>query len=263
MRLLIHPDLPQLERVLARDPYYNLFMIGNLAQMGIDHPDLFYWGQFDGDDLIGVVMRYRNNWLFYDAGGADLNAIAQLIDAYPDDVNINGRSMLVNAIIERLTMFEVKADHQSYYCALPGDASLPVPAHFTRRATGQDISVLVVLYAQAGHMSRDAASIRGCLSRNRIWVTLVDDQIVSAALTNVEAASMAMVGGVFTPESLRNRGYASAAMAALCADLVADGLQPCLFYDNPAAGKIYRRLGFEDIGPWRYVQMRRRTKREA
>jgi predicted GNAT family acetyltransferase len=32
-----------------------------------------------------------------------------------------------------------------------------------------------------------------------------------------------------------------------------EGIQPCLFYDNPAAGSIYRRLGFEDIGPWHLV----------
>lgn len=258
MRLLVHPDLPQLERVLARDPYYNLFMIGNLAQMGIDYPDLFYWGQFDGDDLIGVAMRYRSNWVFYDAGSADLGEIARLVDAYPSDANINGRNVLVDAVVGRLAMFEVKADHQSYYCALPKGAVPSRPAHLTRRADEQDLPALGDLYAQAGDMRRDLAAIRRCLDHNRIWVTLVDDQIVSAALTNVEAAGMAMIGGVFTPEPLRNLGYASAAMSALCADLLADGLQPCLFYDNPAAGAIYRRLGFEDIGPWRYVQMRRR-----
>lgn len=259
MRLLTHPDLPRLERVLARDPYYNLFMIGNLAQMGIDHPDLFYWGQFDGDDLTGVAMRYRSNWVFYDAGSADLDAWAQLVDAYPTDVNINGRNTLVDAIVDRLARFEVKADHQSYYCALPRDAVPPDPAHLTRRANEQDLPALADLYAQAGDMRRDLAAIRRCLDHNRIWVALVDAQIVSAALTNVEAAGLAMIGGVFTPEPLRNRGYASAAMSALCTDLLADGFQPCLFYDNPAAGAIYRRLGFEDIGPWRYVQMRRNS----
>lgn len=24
----------------------------------------------------------------------------------------------------------------------------------------------------------------------------------------------------------------------------------CLFYDNPAAGRIYKRIGFRDIGKW-------------
>ncbi len=62
-----------------------------------------------------------------------------------------------------------------------------------------------------------------------------------------------MIGGVFTPAPWRRRGYASAALTHLCARLLAQGKQPCLFYDNPAAGVIYRRLGFEDIGPWHLV----------
>ncbi len=102
-------------------------------------------------------------------------------------------------------------------------------------------------------MRRDADSLRGALQRNHIAVTEDGGKIVSAALTNTETNSAAMVGGVFTPIPWRNRGYASAALTRLCAELLAQGKQPCLFYDDPAAGVIYRRLGFEDIGPWNLV----------
>jgi predicted GNAT family acetyltransferase len=108
-------------------------------------------------------------------------------------------------------------------------------------------------------MRRDADSIRRCIEHNRIYITEVDGQVVSAALTNVETKDLAMIGGVFTPEPLRNKGYASAAMSALCTSLISDGRQPCLFYDNPAAGTIYRRLGFAEIGPWRLAFLRHRT----
>lgn len=130
------------------------------------------------------------------------------------------------------------ADHYSHYCALSGDAALPPPPHATRRATERDVPALARLYVDAGEMSRDQHAIRFCLTHNRIFVTEVGGQIVSAALTNAETPTMAMVGGVFTPTPLRNRGYASAAMAALCTSLLEEGIQPCLFYDNPAAGTI-------------------------
>jgi len=29
-----------------------------------------------------------------------------------------------------------------------------------------------------------------------------------------------------------------------------EGKVLCLFYDNPEAGKIYKRLGYVDIGKW-------------
>lgn len=39
-------------------------------------------------------------------------------------------------------------------------------------------------------------------------------------------------------------------MTKLCHELLAEGKMLCLFYDNPEAGSIYKRLGFEDIGKW-------------
>ena len=232
-------------------------MIGDLEVFGIDHPDLFYWGQFSpGDEkMIGVAMRYKSNWGFYDAGGADPAPFAKLVDDYPADCVVNGHHSWVTAIIERLQRCVLVADHLSYYCRLPLDAAMPHAAYQARRAMHQDLERLVALYAGAGEMSRDAESIRGCLEHNRIFVTEVEGEIVSAALTNVETSSMAMVGGVYTPQPLRNRGYASAAMRALCASLIQEGIEPCLFYDNPAAGAIYRRLGFVDIGPWRMTKL--------
>jgi predicted GNAT family acetyltransferase len=256
MRLLEAADLPLLRVTLCQDPYYNLFMIGDLLTMGIDHEGLYYWGQFRGDDLVGVAMRYRRNWHFYDAGGADLSSFAGAIDAYPEDSTINGRASLVSEIVDRLTACEVMSDHRSHYCALPRHITLPAPRFPTRRATLADVDALVAHYATAAEMRRGADAIRFCIEYNRIYLTEVGARIVSAALTNVETEDLAMIGGVFTPKPLRSKGYASAAMTALCMSLLADGRQPCLFYDNPAAGVIYRRLGFADIGPWRLAFLR-------
>ena len=33
-------------------------------------------------------------------------------------------------------------------------------------------------------------------------------------------------------------------------DLLKEGKSLCLFYDNPKAGSIYHRLGFENIDRW-------------
>ncbi|WP_234780015.1 hypothetical protein [Clostridioides difficile] len=36
----------------------------------------------------------------------------------------------------------------------------------------------------------------------------------------------------------------------LCSELLRENKIPCLFYDNEEAGKIYKKLGFENIGKW-------------
>lgn len=39
-------------------------------------------------------------------------------------------------------------------------------------------------------------------------------------------------------------------MLTLCKELLNEGKELCLFYDNLDAGSIYKRIGFEDIGFW-------------
>lgn len=244
-----------LHRTLLQDAYYNLFMIGDLEALGISHENLFYWGQFSSRRLVGVAMRYKRNWQFYDAGGADLRLFAKAVDAYPEDCAMQGREPLVDAVGENLQVCHVTRTRDCYYCRLPPGSPLPAPSISVRRATTDDTSPLVQFYQDAGEMQRDADSIRTVLNHGRIFVAEVQGHIVSVALTNVETGTMAMIGGVYTPEPWRHRGYATAAMAALCASLLADRREPCLFFDDPTAGAIYRRLGFQELGRWRMVSL--------
>jgi predicted GNAT family acetyltransferase len=102
-------------------------------------------------------------------------------------------------------------------------------------------------------MSRDEQSVRRCLEQGRVFVATAKGRIVSVALSNTETQGLAMIGGVYTPPDSRYQGYASACMFAICQDLVADEKEACLCYDDPGAGSIYRRLGFEEIGYWRLL----------
>ena len=54
-----------------------------------------------------------------------------------------------------------------------------------------------------------------------------------------------MVGGVYTEPASRNLGLGSAVCSALCAELLAEGKQPALYWQEPAAGVVYRKLGFQ------------------
>ena len=254
LRLLAEGDEAALRTLLMRDPLYNLFMIGDLEMMGMGATELSFWGQFSpGGELAGAAMRYRANWCFYAGAGCDLRLFARLVDDYPKSHVVNGHPDLVDPVVAQLKRYTVQELHASYYCRLKLDTVLPAPAWPTRRATAADVDALVELYATAGIMRRDADNLQRTLDGGKIVVTEAGGRIVSAAMTLAGTTVAAMIGGVFTPEAWRNRGYASAAMTHLCTELLSESKQPCLFYDNPAAGAIYRRLGFEDIGPWNMV----------
>jgi predicted GNAT family acetyltransferase len=256
IRQLNRDDSDELLHVLYQDPYYNIFMIGNLENMGLDDPDLDYWGSFRGRQLVGVLMRYRVFWNVYDAGGADLRAFAWLMDRRGDVQALHGFDTLITRLARLLRGYEVREERRLDFCHLPELKPALTSSHSVRRATLADLPALAAFYSDAEEMSRDEQSVRRCLEQGRVFVVTARGRIVSAALTNTETQELAMIGGVYTPLDFRYQGYASACMVALCQDLVADGKEACLCYDDPVAEDIYRRLGFEKIGFWRLLLLR-------
>jgi predicted GNAT family acetyltransferase len=60
----------------------------------------------------------------------------------------------------------------------------------------------------------------------------------------------ARIGPVYTPPGRRGRGYASAATAAVSAELLGRGLRHTFLYTdlhNPTSNKIYRAIGYEHV----------------
>ncbi len=163
-----------------------------------------------------------------------------------------------------------RTSHAEEVMQLLPDSLQVVPAAqgiCVRRATLDDLDALVALYADAGHMSRSSVAVARPLKDTRVWIAterganaLEDDEsIVSVALTNAETKSLAMIGGVFTPPTQRGRGLSQAVCSALCQDLIADGKRPVLYWDTPAAGAVYRKLGFTTVGQWRSVWLEPHT----
>jgi predicted GNAT family acetyltransferase len=256
IRQLNRDDSDALLDLLYQDPYHNIFMIGNLENMGLDHPDLDYWGSFRDEQLVGALMRYRAFWNVYDAGGADLRAFAWLMDRRGDVRALHGHDELIARLARLLRGYEVREERRLHFCRLPELKPALTSSHSVRRATLADLPALIAFYSNAEEMSRDEQSVGRCLEQGRVFVVTAKGQIVSAALTNTETRELAMIGGVYTPPDSRYQGYASACMFAICQDLVADGKEACLFYDDPVAEGIYRRLGFKKMGYWRLLLLR-------
>jgi RimJ/RimL family protein N-acetyltransferase len=78
-------------------------------------------------------------------------------------------------------------------------------------------------------------------------------RVVSAALSSAEAEGVAMLGGVATLPDYRGKGLSALCVGALCKHLLERGFHTiALFYleDNDAAGRVYRKLGFQEAGQW-------------
>lgn len=75
-------------------------------------------------------------------------------------------------------------------------------------------------------------------------------EVIASASTTAENKYAAMVVGVCTAKHVRRQGYASKIMITLSEEVLKEGKTLCLFYDNPQAGQIYKRIGYKDIGEY-------------
>jgi len=74
-------------------------------------------------------------------------------------------------------------------------------------------------------------------------------EVVHLTGANAPAFGVARIGPVYTPARYRGRGSAGAAVAQVSREMLAAGVQPCLYADqaNPVSNLIYERLGFRPL----------------
>lgn len=267
IRQLNEGDRRVATRLLSEAPQLNLYMLSNLITPGFTADFCRFWGDVRNGDLVGVVNLYMTGWSVYGRPDADWDGLARVIDDYRQaGERLQDNPGGVASILPYLRCYRATWVGEEQLMALDkGDfqaQSVP-PEADVRRATWDDLSDLVNFYAGAEEMSRSQAAVERPLRDRRIWVARIGGEIAAAALTNAEVAGAAMIGGVYTRRSLRGRGLGQAVCSALCAELLAEGCTPHLYWENPAAGAIYRKLGFHPVGVWRSVRIARTDSRAA
>ena len=266
IRLLNESDRAEAVALLEKSPAQNLYLLGNIASLGFDKDFSQFWGEFGPDNqLRGLLNRYMNGWVIYGKADADWAAMAQLLDEYPEKAErLQDNPGGIPSFLPYLKAYTVEALHVEELMQLENDQFVPARgmvaagAALIRRGTIEDLANLTAFYADAGEMARSAAGVEQPLSRTRLWLAEEDGEILSAALTNAETDKLAMIGGVYTRPVARGRGLSQLLCSALCAELIAEGKMPVLYWINPIAGSIYRKLGFQRIGEWRSVRLQPR-----
>ena len=269
LRKLTDLDRDAAVSLLMQRPTHNLYLLSNMHQVGFDTDLCEFWGDFDensgGDSgrcLRAVLNRYMTGWSVYGLPSASWTDLAAVVDGH-DGVafRLQDNPGGVESFVPYLEAYEAEKIREEELMKLAAHDFAPRPAPpewSVRRAKWDDLQQLCSLYADAGSMTRSQQSIERPLRDLRIWVAVRNGCIFAAALTNAELTSRAMVGGVFTASDCRNLGLSQAVCSALCAELLSEGKQPVLYWQDPAAGAVYRRLGFVACGTWRSVWLRTR-----
>lgn len=78
-------------------------------------------------------------------------------------------------------------------------------------------------------------------------------EMVSSCATIMEGEKSAIIIGVVTNPKFRNKGYGTDVLIGLFSMLLDEGKYPYLFYNNPAARSVYKKIGMTEVCEWRVV----------
>jgi len=232
----------------------NLFIIGDIENYGLEADFLDFYGEYENGNLTALLLRFYESFIVYGQGnfnGQDFSDIiikskANMLSGVEKSVLRIGQWIKLNE--KRDTYFAMLDNKNSLYKGplldIVEDTKLPEVEQvwlLQKEKISEFTNTMPLNTIERKYKDHTG---RGFNIKNN------KGTIVSSAETGAENKGSAMVLGVCSDPDYRGRGYAAAIVSKLCDTLLSEGKSLCLFYDNPKAGKIYKSLGFNDIGIW-------------
>jgi uncharacterized protein len=257
IRLLTEKDRKSVLEYLYKDLSFNIFPIGDIEAFGFETNFQRIYADIDEkNNYLSVFLRYREHAVYYSHLPFFNQNYLTIFKNDPFD-HLSGKEDLINLIKPYLKEFNFR---QMYFCeAKKIKHTFNITSnHIKEVKTKKEIEMLFELLSQIEEFGYAKMTkkqfVDNKLSSIEMGKTLYikeDDKIISTVAVTAETTKNAMVVGVATDEDYRGRGYATLLLKKLMDIYITQKKkQLCLFYDNLAAGKIYLKLGFENIGLW-------------
>ncbi|PMC38669.1 GNAT family N-acetyltransferase [Bacillus sp. UMB0899] len=261
IRKLNKDDNDSVMALIGHKPAENLFIIGDIEAFGYESDIQEIWGQFHNEKLIAVLLRYDRNYIPYSEQSYDVKGFADIINSNPAQIEISGLKHVVEPL-QKLINRDVRKHSGTYYAKCTGlsyeisKSRVQCANYLQPSEYAENVEMLSSIPEfSTGNFSVEARELAEKYKTGRTYVVRNEQGVmVSSASSTAENSQSAMIVGVGTRPGFERKGYATICMEKLCSELLAEGKSLCLFYDNPAAGKIYKRLGFTDIGFWTMIR---------
>jgi len=253
IRQLQETDRQDVLSYLEEDHSLNIFIIGDIENFGITTDFQTVYAEFDEENNYqSVLLFYRKNAVFYSKKKYFNPAYIPYIKALNPTI-INGAEHLVALIaphFPNLTMKPMYFSEAKTFNEKDNYEDLDIVRLQTKKQASDLYDMLSTI--EEFHITRETKesfiqSKLETLGTGPTFLVYEDDIIISTVSVTAETSKTGMVIGVATLPSKRGRGLASKLMTKLMEEYFNKGKYLCLFYDNPKAGNIYKRLGFIDI----------------
>ena len=242
----------------------NLFIIGDIEAFGYDQPFQKLWGDFsDNGELRAVLLKYEKNYIPYAPGAFDAKGFAEVISLDTEFLMISGLKRVTSQIQPHIS-HSVRSSRELFYAKCDSLKQLALDnLDIVKSATLSDLEKIHRLHQEIDEFNSgetvEEKQRNQAKGVSRSYYIEQDGKPVSAASTAAENSESAMIVGVCTLPDYKRKGYATKCMSKLCYDILSEGKILCLFYDNPQAGTIYKRIGFQEIEKWMMVSFETKT----
>lgn len=240
--------------LLKDDPSRALFIVGDILNYGMHRDFQDVWVDEDNEGIHGIYLRYRSNLVFYIFDKVvDNKGVERLIN--DDRITIISSTRSHMDKLPQQCLVNINA-RETYFCECK---ELKEERSNAIKATINDIPEIIDGLMSITEFNLDKRpkeerieDMKLDFDENDKVVYILKDEgkLVSAASSSAQSNHGVMVVGVFTLEAYRQKGYARQVVYALSKWAHDKGLVPCLFYDNPSAGKLYHDLGYVTFDTW-------------
>lgn len=257
MRKIFNNEAQALYDYIAHEAEYNTFVYGDVKNFGLEGNNVEVFVKDGTEEYELIILRYIDDFIVY-AKNDNYNALEAVSFLKTKKARcISGKASIVKQLAMHMPTQKCTTTHLSRV-SRASDIKPTVKVDVLGADKSKDI---VALFCQIDEFEaynestkeRYIKELEATLGNmSHAFGVFENDELCAIARTTAETDLSAMVVGVATLPQYRGKGYAVACVQALIEYCIGEkGMKfVCLFYDNLAAGRIYHKAGFEDIGEY-------------
>ncbi|WP_025755206.1 GNAT family N-acetyltransferase [Mycoplasmopsis cricetuli] len=249
-----------LDFLYKESPYLNTFLISDIEWFGVSKGNDIITYINDDLDLSHIILYFYSNLVIYfkDDNFNKIQFREILIKHKVKNIVVVGINpeILVKIAKEDNINYEIhleqfdRLDKQKYKDNIKG-----VPLK-SEKITLNDIPEIIKSrksikeFNEIGKQYLNYEYLKNSFKNKTYFGYIIKNknQILAHAASSSITKEAVMIGGVFSLETNRKKGFATDCTINLCNQIINQGKVPILFWNNPAAGFLYKKLGFKKIG---------------
>jgi len=261
IRRLTEADRKDLVQYLQKEETLNIYFLDSIAMHGFEKEFLEIYGEFDErNQYQSILLLFRKtSILYYSHSQVFSNEWVEMLEAYDlTYLSCDGR------VLGKISAYFKYCNVLTYYIAEATELIeeyAEIDDRILEMTTEEEFEKLYNLLKPFHEFENRTSNAKDFIERRRTYLEFGNNYYIEENGKMISSASIyrhientAIVCMVATVVEERNRGLATLLMKHLMHEhIVKNQKTLCLFYDNPTAGNMYRRLGFKDAYEWKVL----------